>query len=141
MAQVNFYNLQQDSEQARAVFACRLAEKASSLGHSVCLLTENETAAQAIDSLLWSFAPRSFVPHALLVGTERCAERVSIAVATVPEWARDVLINLCPTAVEGFEPVARVNEIIIQEPSALQQARERFRHYQQAGTRPEMIAL
>ena len=99
------------------------------------------TAAQAIDSLLWSFAPSSFVPHALLVGTEPCAERVSIAVATVPEWARDVLINLCPTAVEGFEPVARVNEIIIQEPSALQQARERFRHYQQAGARPEMIAL
>lgn len=141
MAQVKFYRLQQDSEQARAVFACRLAEKASSLGHSVCLLTEDEAAAQAIDSLLWSFAPSSFVPHALLVGTKPCTERVSIAVSTVPEWARDVLINLCPTAVEEFEPIARVNEIIIQEPSALQQARDRFRHYKQAGTQPEMIEL
>ena len=141
MAQVNFYKLQQDSEQARAVFACRLAEKACSLGHRVCLLTDSEAAAREIDSLLWSFAPSSFVPHALIAGQEPCSERVSIAIKDVPEWARDVVINLSTAAVEGFEPIARVNEIIIQEPTALEQARERFRHYQQAGTRPEMISL
>jgi len=141
MAQVNFYKLQQDSEQARAVFACRLAEKARSLGHSVCLLTDNETAAREIDALLWSFAPSSFIPHALLNGSAPCSEPVSIAIEQVPEWARDVVINLSTAAVDGFEPIARVNEIIIQEPIALEQARERFRHYQQAGTRPEMISL
>jgi DNA polymerase IIIc chi subunit len=59
----------------------------------------------------------------------------------VPKDANDVVINLTSDALGDVEGIARVNEIIIQEPEALEQARARYRHYQQAGIRPEMIKL
>ncbi|MDF1765270.1 MAG: DNA polymerase III subunit chi [Gammaproteobacteria bacterium] len=141
MAQINFYNLRQESEGDRALFACRLTEKALSLGHRVCLFAGSEARAREVDSLLWSFSPTSFIPHDILLGDRPSAERVCIAAETLPKGCGDVVINLSSDALAEFDHIARVNEIIIQEPSALEQARARFRHYQQAGTRPEMIKL
>jgi len=60
MTQINFYNLQQDTEQMRKLFACRLTEKALSLGHRVCLFAGSEAIASEIDALLWSFSSTSF---------------------------------------------------------------------------------
>lgn len=141
MAQINFYNLQQTSEQDRKLFACRLAEKALSLGHRVCLFAGSEAAASEVDSLLWSFSATSFIPHEILLGDKPAAERVCIAASQLPASCDDVVINLTPDALAEFGHIARVNEIIIQEPDALEQARVRYRHYQQAGTRPEMIKI
>jgi len=62
-------------------------------------------------------------------------------VSTLPRDATDVVINLTSDALDNVEGIARVNEIIIQEPEALEQARARYRHYQQAGVKPEMIKL
>ncbi len=141
MTQINFYNLQQESEQDRRLFACRLAEKAYSLGHRVCILTGDDTAASQLDSLLWSFSPTSFIPHEIITGDHAASTRVSVAVNKLPADATDVVINLSDDAVDDFESISRVNEIIIQDPELLEQARARFRYYHQAGTRPEMIKL
>ena len=141
MTQINFYSLQQESEQQRTLFACRLTEKARSLGHRVCLLVASEAAARAADSLLWSFSPTSFIPHEIVGKGSVPTEAVTIAVGALPDSATDVVINLSSKALAPFEHIARVNEIVIQEPDALAEARERYRHYQQAGTRPEMIKL
>ena len=125
----------------RKLFACRLTEKARSLGHRVCLFAGSEELAHEIDALLWSFSSTSFIPHEIVAADGTCAEDVCIAVTSVPKDANDVVINLTSDALGDVEGIARVNEIIIQEPEALEQARARYRHYQQAGTRPEMIAL
>jgi DNA polymerase-3 subunit chi len=141
MTQINFYNLPQDTEQMRKLFACRLTEKARSLGHRVCLFAGSEELAREIDALLWSFSSTSFIPHEIVAADGTCAEDVCIAVTSVPKDANDVVINLTSDALGDVEGIARVNEIIIQEPEALEQARARYRHYQQAGIRPEMIKL
>ena len=141
MTQVNFYNLPQDTEQMRKLFACRLTEKARSLGHRVCLFAGSEAIASEIDAFLWSFSSTSFIPHAIVTANGTSTEDVSIAVSTLPRDATDVVINLTNDALDNVEGIARVNEIIIQEAEALEQARARYRHYQQAGVKPEMIKL
>ena len=141
MTQINFYNLPQDTEQMRKLFACRLTEKALSLGHRVCLFAGSEVIASEIDALLWSFSSTSFIPHAIVTVNGKSTEDVSIAVSTLPSDATDVVINLTSDALDNVEGIASVNEIIIQEPEALEQARARYRHYQQAGVKPEMIKL
>ena len=125
----------------RKLFACRLTEKARSLGHRVCLFVGSEELAREIDALLWSFSSTSFIPHEIVAADGTCAEDVCIAVTSVPKDANDVVINLTSDALGDVDGIARVNEIIIQEPEALEQARARYRHYQQAGIRPEMIKL
>ncbi|MDP4869294.1 MAG: DNA polymerase III subunit chi, partial [Gammaproteobacteria bacterium] len=82
MTQINFYNLQQDTEQMRKLFACRLTEKALSLGHRVCLFAGSEAIASEIDALLWSFSSTSFIPHSIVAANGTSAEDVSIAVST-----------------------------------------------------------
>ena len=125
----------------RKLFACRLTEKARSLGHRVCLFAGSEELAREIDALLWSFSSTSFIPHEIVTADGTCAEDVCIAVTSVPKDANDVVINLTSDALGDVDGIARVNEIIIQEPEALEQARARYRHYQPAGIRPEMIKL
>jgi len=51
MTQINFYNLQQDTEQMRKLFACRLTEKALSLGDRVCLFAGSEAIAREIGAI------------------------------------------------------------------------------------------
>ena len=65
MARVDFYVLSQSGEQARQLFACRLAEKAYRLDNSVYILAHDQAAAEKIDELLWTFRDGSFVPHHL----------------------------------------------------------------------------
>ena len=45
MARIDFYVLSQSGEQARQVYACRLAEKAYKLEHTVHIHTGDEAAA------------------------------------------------------------------------------------------------
>ena len=66
MAKADFYTLKENSLQARNLFACRLCDKAVSQGMIVYIQTADEDTALEMDSLLWSFRPDSFIPHALV---------------------------------------------------------------------------
>lgn len=63
MTRVDFYVLSDGGDQYRAVFACRLAEKA--LGHGMGIYIHTDGAAETgrIDQLLWTFRDGSFLPH------------------------------------------------------------------------------
>ena len=52
MSRVDFYVLSQPGEQARQLFACRLAEKAYRLDHTVHIVTQDRATAERIDDLL-----------------------------------------------------------------------------------------
>jgi len=52
MARIDFYVLSQSGEQARQVYACRLAEKAYTLEPPVHIHTGGEAAAARVDELL-----------------------------------------------------------------------------------------
>ena len=130
---IDFYVLPDQKENGRALLACRLADKAYGLGHTVYLFTASEARAAALDDLLWTFRQDSFVPHERypLVGEEGSPVLVGTAAPVMVE--AQVLINLADALPEGFERYERVVELVDQHPEVLAQSRERFRQYREQG--------
>ncbi len=138
---IDFYVLPDHKENGRALLACRLADKAYSLGHTVYLCAGSEARAAALDDLLWTFRQDSFVPHERypLVGEE--GSPVLVGAATPAMVEAQVLINLTDSLPEGFERYQRVVELVDQHPDVLAQSRERFRQYRERGCAPETHKL
>jgi DNA polymerase III subunit chi len=140
MTQVNFYSLQSSDSNSRLVFACRLAEKARSLGHEVFIQLDGEQQSRLMDDLLWEFSPGSFLPHSL-ASAKGEKEKVVIGEPGASGNHSDVLINLHSQPCENPQQFSRINEIIIQDEEILQSGRERFRFYKQLGIQPETFKL
>ena len=130
---IDFYVLPDQKENGRALLACRLADKAYGLGHTVYVFTASEARAAALDDLLWTFRQDSFVPHERypLVGEEGSPVLVGTAAPATVE--AQVLINLADALPEGFERYERVVELVDQHPEVLAQSRGRFRQYRERG--------
>lgn len=138
---IDFYVLPDQKENGRALLACRLADKAYGLGHTVYVFTASEARAAALDDLLWTFRQDSFVPHERypLVGEEGSPVLVGTAAPATVE--AQVLINLADALPEDFERYERVVELVDQHPEVLAQSRERFRQYREQGYAPETHKL
>ena len=139
---IDFYVLPDAAENGRALLACRLADKAYSLGLGVYLLATSEAQAAALDDLLWTFRQDSFVPHErypLLAGSE--GSPVLIGAAPPAEVNAQVLINCTDSFPEGFERFERVVELVDQRIEVLAQSRERFKQYRERGFTPESHKL
>lgn len=135
---VDFYVISDAEPRARAKFACALVEKAFALGNRVYLHCSDATEAAAIDTLLWTFRDRSFVPHALALDTEAAGDEPVIVGHGEPRVApRDVLINLAPDVPAWFDSFERVAEVISEDPAVKLAGRERFRVYRDRGCTPE----
>jgi len=141
MAQVNFYTLNSQQPEARLQFACRLTEKARSLGHRVFIQTESSHQAKLLDEMLWQFTASSFVPHALQDSGSSGDDCVTIGTNPRKGNHDDVLINLAPTASEAHGQFSRINEIISNDEDSLQQGRLRYRYYKEQGYQPETFKL
>ncbi len=142
MTQVNFYSLKSADSHSRLVFACRLAEKARSLGHDVYIQTESEQQTQTMDDLLWQFNPASFLPHSLAASaSDEEQEKITVGAESFASKHCDVVINLDKEPCSKPQQYTKINEIIIQDEAVLQQGRARFRFYQQQGYKPETFKL
>lgn len=134
MARVDFYILNQAGQHSRQTFACRLAEKAYRLNHTVHIHAGNRGDADRLDELLWTFRDGSFVPHERLSPDGRNDESpVTIGCADEPVEPRDLLINLCdeiPACAEGFP---RVAELVTSDDDSRQLSRRRFAAYRDKG--------
>jgi DNA polymerase III subunit chi len=139
MTRVDFYVLEDSAEGARERFACRLVEKAWRLKHSVYLHTASKADAQRLDSLLWTFSDRSFVPHLLeapeLEEALAAATPVRIGTGDAPAFEAELLVNLDDEVPIFFSRFERVAEIVGGEQGARARARERFRFYRDRGYR------
>lgn len=132
MSRVDFYVLPRAGEDARMHFACRLAEKAYRLEHTVHLLAADERAARALDELLWSFRDGSFVPHDRL-GRGRPEAPVTISAAPdLPESA-DLLINLAGDLPPAPDAFPRIAELVTSDEEARIGGRHRFSEYRNQG--------
>ncbi|HAS51291.1 MAG TPA: DNA polymerase III subunit chi [Gammaproteobacteria bacterium] len=138
---IDFYVLADAREQGRAQCACRLADKAYRLGHTVYIAAASEARAAALDDLLWTFRQDSFVPHERypLTGVE--GSPVLIGVAPPAEVDAQVLINFTDAFPVGFERYARVAELVDAHPDVRAQSRERFKRYREYGLTPETHKL
>lgn len=137
---VDFYIVNEHTENSRWLLACRLAEKAYNLQHRVYIHTLNEIQAQQLDDLLWTFRQNSFVPHALSSAVDSSSliadTPVLIGHQTNPSIDADVLINLGADIPAFFEKFTRVVELVDQDENILNQSRQRFRWYREQGYEP-----
>ena len=130
MTTVDFYILASGSQDQ---IACRLAEKAYSLGHQIYVHTQSAEHAQHLDKLLWTFSDGSFVPHQCYQSGGEHDSPILIGYEEAPDTHREVLINLTGTVPLFFSRFIRVAEVVASDESAKQQGRERFRFYRERG--------
>lgn len=135
MTRVDFYVLGQDSEQARLLLACRIAEKAM-LQEQRVFIHAGADLTRRLDELLWTFSQDSFVPHRVVSGeeTEPPPEPVLIGTgdcAASGHW--QVLINLADDVPDFFSRYDRVVEPVDGNPARRQQSRERYKFYRDRG--------
>ena len=151
MTQIDFYVLPETTSQARWLFACRLCEKALRANMTTLLVVDTQAEAEALDTLLWTFKPESFVPHQLLPAnaptaspaapsqnTSAQAYIVNAQQALPPMQtecfaAQGLLINLSAQLPAYYPQFARLAELVIQVPEALAKSRERFTVYKSQG--------
>ena len=125
-------------------YACRLLRKAARKGARVAVCGE-AALLQQLDRALWTFDPLDFTPHVRLGPGAAAAPRL----AATPIWliereadtplaaspVHEVLVNLGPDPVPGFESFERVLEIVGQAPPEADAGRRRWRHYAERGYR------
>ncbi len=113
--------------------ACRFLRKAQAAGATVVVCGDGGTL-DRLDAALWSFDPLSFVAHVRL----KRAAAASAALARTPIWlvddatrvaTRELLLNLGPAMVEGWDQFERVVEIVAAEPADASAGRQRWRQY------------
>ena len=137
MTRIDFYILADAAPRSRALFACRLADKAYRMKHPVYIHTESEQHAAHMDDLLWTFSQGSFLPHALSHQITGVTSPIVIGYSnelpmmTKPDAA--VLINMASNVPLFFSHFERVAEIIDQSPEQKQIGRERYRFYRDRG--------
>jgi DNA polymerase-3 subunit chi len=139
---VDFYVLASADPALRLRFACRLVEKAYLRDHRVRVRLDPGDEVGTFDSLLWTFADRSFVPHERL-GADGSTPAPPLAPVAIvdsgtpaPEQG-DVLVNLAADVPAEYERYLRIVEIVDADGARRRLGRERFRFYREHGIQPE----
>ncbi len=133
MTAVVFYHVKVPQPQSKARLTCQLAAKAYERGHTVYINTQNEAQSSMLNQLLWTFAPNSFVPHALLMDhLEPDLDKYPVIIGheNPPEQFNDVLISLheeVPAYVSRFQ---RVIEPVDADSRDETKAKSKFSNYQ-----------
>ena len=131
MTQIDFYVLPDAVPRGRALFTCKLAEKAFGLGHRVFIQTASENEARELDALMWTFHDRSFLPHCL--SGEDPQAPVHIGCSQEPAGEFQLLINLSAEIPRFFSRFERVAEVVNADATLRERGRERFRFYKDRG--------
>lgn len=132
MPKVNFYLLKDKSEEARRLFACRLAEQLTRQGMPVQFAVDTDDDAKDLDKLLWSYAPESFLPHALL--SSASAKDVSVLIGTGSQELRaSTLLNLIDDIPPQHASCTTIAEFIRNDDEAKARSRQQWQQYKQLG--------
>ena len=138
MTRIDFYIIENGSEQATETFICRLTEKAWSQNNAVYLHAMDEQHATNYDELLWNFNETSFVPHLLIRNEADQSETKNVLIGhqsadEIPVTYHDVLINLNLETPSFFSQFERVAEIITTDETSRSKGRERYQFYRDRG--------
>jgi len=133
MARVDFYILPDADETRRQHYVCRLADKAWRLGHRVWIHAPTPAHASALDQLLWTFRPDSFLPHERAGNDDGVECPVVIGNLPRPDDNRDLLINESRELPADIERFARIAEVVNQAEETRAAGRTRYAGYRDAG--------
>ncbi|KZX60353.1 DNA polymerase III subunit chi [Halioglobus sp. HI00S01] len=131
MTRVGFYVVQAAEATQRLTVAARLADKAFAQGHRIYINAVDRAQAEALDQLLWSYRPSSFLPHAL--AGDALAQPIGIGWGQDPGDHNDLLINLQLDIPAFFSRFARVAEVVTQDEDSLAALRESWMFYKDRG--------
>ena len=118
----------------RLDYTCRLVRKGVTTGAKLLLWVPADELDQ-LDQDLWHLSPTEFVPHCGTTAAEHVFARSPVVLTsnlTVSSQG-DVLVNLCEHTPDGFAAFKKVIEVVGLDESSRQAARQRWRHYAQAG--------
>ena len=137
MTKIDFYITGSKNPEEHLAFACRLVEKAWRRKHDIFLLTADAPTSAAMDEMLWSFKPNSFLPHNIVGDTDgnRDTPAPSLEIGHDEECGdhHDVLIHLGHNTPARFSRFQRLAEIVAGDDKSLEKSRERYRFYKDRG--------
>lgn len=137
MPEIDFYLVQDPHPGAREGFICRLVEKAYNLDHRVYIHTSSESAATALDDLLWTFRQQSFIPHEIIGDSDKGKDSdicpVVLGRGGEPDTDRQVLVNYSAQVPAFFHRFARILEVVDQDPMVRNAGRNRYSFYREGG--------
>lgn len=118
----------------RHAYACTVARQAAAAGSKLVVLVEPDDLVQ-LDCDLWQLSAVDFVPHC---GSNANANVVARSPVFLTSTLRntphqDMLVNLGESVPDGFAAFDRVIEVVGLDDSSRQAARQRWRHYVEAG--------
>lgn len=127
----DFYILSATNMDQVHLFACKLIEKAFHKGHKIFVYCETEHEAHTLDELLWSFEPKSFIPHHLQGEGPNAPPPVQIGFGEHASGFNDICINLSQKIPAFIQQFQRVFEIVPQIEEQKQIKRQHFRYYKE----------
>lgn len=129
MTRIDFFFEAEDKLQV----ACRLSAKAAQQKRRVLIYAADETAAQAIDRMLWTWQATGFVPHCMT--RSPLAAQTPVLITHDPQDTPhdEVLLNLHSQWPPAFSRFQRLVEIVGRDEADRKAARERFRFYRDRG--------
>lgn len=133
MPKFDFYILSESDVNIRFQFTCRLTEKAYKNQHRVYIHTDNERDAHLLDELLWTYCEESFLPHNLYGEGPIPAPPIQIGFDVTPQKQNDILINLSQEIPTFYPQFNRVIEVVPNETSLQECARNHYRIYRAQG--------
>lgn len=128
---VDFYIINAQDQQTKLGFVCRLLEKAYKQNNKVFVHCDSQQQAHALDELLWTFKDISFIPHNLVGEGPDPAPTIQLGYQDIPAGHRDVLLNLNTTVINEPRQFRRIIEVIANNETDKQMARDRYRHYRE----------
>lgn len=135
--QVDFYLITNQVTDARYKLAARLCNKIQRLGQRVLVVTDDTSATDRLDQLLWTFSDTSFAAHDPLDDPDPLSSIHIGCCADLKEQNindnYDVLVNLSRDAPAFSRHFNRVAEIVEAGEPAKTAARLRFRMYRKQG--------
>ncbi len=129
----------------KLTYTCRLLRKAVSSGARLAVTGPPAVLAQ-LDHDMWAFSSTDFVPHCRGDAPQRVQQRSAVVLTpdigalAIPRH-ESVLVNLGPEVPPGFAAFARVIEVVSEDATDVQQARQRWRHYASVGCDPTKFDL
>ena len=139
MTRVDFYVTKDNAPQFALRTACRITEKAFSAGHRVHIHMNSENDCEKLNTLLWTFRDRSFIPHEVSpIPITDCPVTISSEKSLeMTSGHTDFLVNLSDQIPENFKQFQRIAEIIDNQPESIHAGRERYRFYRDNGLNPQ----
>lgn len=133
---VDFYVLENSDESSMLHCVCRIVEKAYQQNLSAYILVDSKSLAIALDKLLWTFSPVSFIPHEAMVAPDAITTRVVINTDPADQRWDNLLVTLTKDVPENTSRFSRIADVILNTEHHKQSGRARYRTYMKQGIEP-----